>query len=101
MNIRAACSQWILERAVKWVVLSLLAYWLVYALVVPVTGWDSQTHDVARLLIANHGGLFGNHGFNMVPQVSFPWGFNAVEYPFLFLGLATRSPASHASSGHW
>ena len=82
-----------LERAVKWVVPSLLAYWLVYALVVPVTIWDSQTYNVARLLIARDGGLFGNDGWNNVKQASFPWGYDAVHYPFLFLGFGYALPS--------
>ncbi len=64
----------------------LFLYWGLYALLVPVTVWDSQTYNLARLLIARQGGLFGNDGWNSDRQVMFPWSFDAVHYPFLALG---------------
>ena len=69
----------------KWVVLALLGYWTAFAAVAPVMNWDSQTYNLARLYIANQGGLFGNRGWNYLHQAVFPWTFDAVHYPFLFL----------------
>jgi len=71
----------------------LVVYWAAYALVVPVTIWDSHAYNLARLLIANHGGLFGNTGWNSDRQVAFPWSFDAVHYPFLFLGWGYALPS--------
>ena len=98
MASKQSSAGW-LERAVKWSVVGLMVYWVVYALVVPVTIWDSQTHDVARLLIAHHGGLFGNTGWNVPVQACFPWSFNAVEYPFLFLGFGYALPSFACFTG--
>ncbi|MGC3992510.1 MAG: glycosyltransferase family 39 protein [Chthoniobacteraceae bacterium] len=67
-------------------VIVLAAYWFLYSLVAPVTVWDSQTYNLARLLIAQDGGLFGNHAWNNDRQILFPWAFDAVHYPFLLLG---------------
>ena len=64
----------------------LFLYWGLYALLVPVTVWDSHVYNLARLLIARQGGLFGNEGWNSDRQVMFPWSFDAVHYPFLALG---------------
>jgi len=74
-------------------VLVALAYWTAYAVVVPVTIWDSHTYNLARLLIAEHGGLFGNTGWNSDRQVAFPWSFDAIHYPFLFLGWGYAVPS--------
>ena len=71
---------------VKWAVLGLLVYWLLYALLAPVTIYDSHVYNIARLLIIQKGGFFGNHVWNVVAQISYPWGFDAVHYPFLSLG---------------
>ncbi len=99
MNPRALLSPSSIERAVRWAVLSLFAYWFVYALVVPVTIWDAQTYNVARLLIARDGGLFGNQGWNSPPQAFFPWGFDAIHYPFLFLGFGYALPSFACFAG--
>jgi hypothetical protein len=64
----------------------LFAYWAIYALLAPVTVWDSQVYNLAELMIARHGGFFGNPDWNSVRQILFPWAFDAVHYPFLALG---------------
>ena len=64
----------------------LFLYWGLYALLVPVTVWDSHVYNLARLLIARQGGLFGNEGWNSDRQVMLPWSFDAVHFPFLALG---------------
>src|SRR5271163_2895101 len=77
MNPGPPHAPWTLERALKWAVLGLLAYWAIYTLVVPVTTWDGQTYNVARLLLARYGGFFGNKVWNTEHQDSFPWAFDA------------------------
>ncbi len=69
----------------KWIVVTLLAYWATFAVVAPVMNYDSQVYNLARLFIAHAGGLFGNHGWNSERQVLFPWTFDAIHYPFLFI----------------
>lgn len=69
----------------KWAVVALLAYWTAFALVAPVTNYDSQTYNLARLSIAQAHGLFGNPGWSTVRQVVFPWTFDAIHYPFVLL----------------
>lgn len=81
------------ERAVKWAVILLVGYWAVYALVVPVTIWDAHVYNVARLLIARDGGLFGNAAWSIVQQDEYPWGFDAVHYPFVLLGFGYALPS--------
>jgi hypothetical protein len=81
------------ERWAKWIVIALLAYWAAYALVAPVTNYDSQVYNLARLSIAQAGGLFGNHAWNSVRQVVFPWTFDAIHLPFLFLGWGYCLPS--------
>lgn len=60
----------------------LLLYWGCFAAVVPVTVWDSQAYNVARLPLALLGGLFGNPYWNDSRQAAFPWGFDAIHLPF-------------------
>jgi hypothetical protein len=80
-------------RAVRVVTLGLLAYWTTYVLVAPVTTRDSHNYNLARLLIADRGGLFGNLGWNSERQIAFPWSFDAVHYPFILLGFGYALPS--------
>lgn len=70
-----------------------LSYWFVYALVVPVTTYDSHVYNMARLLLVERDGLFGNRLWNDTRQVSFPWSFDAVHYPLLKLGWGVALPS--------
>jgi hypothetical protein len=80
-------------RWLKRIVLGLLVYWAVYATVAPVTVWDAHTYNLARLMIAHERGLFDNPLWNSERQVAFPWTFDAVHYPFLFLGWGCAIPS--------
>ena len=77
----------------KWPVLGLLGYWFLYALVAPVTIYDSHVYNLARLLIIRQGGFFGNHAWNIFAQICYPWVFDAVNYPFLCLGAGFDLPS--------
>jgi len=77
----------------KYVVLLVLGYWSVYVIAAPVTVWDSHTYNLARLLIAREGGLFGNDLWNSIRQIIFPWAFDAIHYPFLFIGWGYALPS--------
>ena len=74
-------------------VLGLLLYWFLYVLVAPVTIYDSHVYNMARLLIIEKGGFFGNHAWNFFPQICYPWTFDAVHLPFLFLGTGFDLPS--------
>lgn len=74
-------------------VVGLLAYWFLYALVAPVTIYDSHVYNMARLLIIRQGGFFGNHAWNFFAQISYPWAFDALHYPFLYLGAGFDLPS--------
>jgi hypothetical protein len=71
----------------------LILYWAAFALVVPVTVWDSHTHSIGRIPIALEGGLFGNQGWNTWAQISWPWGFDALHLPFFWLGWGASIPS--------
>jgi hypothetical protein len=81
------------ERFGWFLVAILLAYWAVYVAVAPVTTSDSHIYNLARLLIAERGGLFYNNLWTNTPQVVFPWGFDSVYYPFLKIGRFENLPA--------
>ena len=78
---------------VKWCVRGLLAYWALYALVAPLTIYDSHVYDVARLLLFKQGGFFRNHLWNAYSQICWPWAFDAVHYPFIWLGAGFDLPS--------
>jgi len=71
----------------------LILYWAAFALVVPVTVWDSHTYNIGRIPIALEGGLFGNQGWNYYPQISLPWSFDALHLPFFWLGWGASIPS--------
>ena len=71
----------------------ILAYWALYAIVAPVTVWDSHTYNLARLLLAERGGLFGNELWNDHRQQSFVWAFDAVHYPLLKIAWGVALPS--------
>ncbi len=78
---------------VKWFVRGVLAYWALYALVAPLTIYDSHVYDVARLLLFKQGGFFRNHLWNANSQICWPWAFDAVHYPFIWLGAGFDLPS--------
>jgi len=75
------------------------AYWALFSLVTPVTVWDSQTYNLARLELARLGGLFGNPYWNSGRQVFLPWTFDAVHLPFLRLGFGAALPSFACLAG--
>lgn len=79
---------------IGWLLVALiLAYWAVYVAVAPVTTSDSHIYNLARLLIAERGGLFHNPLWTNTHQIVFPWGFDTVYYPFLKIGRFENLPA--------
>src|SRR5436190_20204175 len=70
----------------------LILYWAAFALVAPVTVWDSHAYNIGRIPIALEGGLFGNQGWNDYRQILHPWGFDALHLPFFWLGWGGVHP---------
>jgi hypothetical protein len=82
-----------LGRMARAFVCLIFAYWGVYALVAPVTNIDSQMYNIARLELAMRGSLFNNGYFTSIYQVMYPWTFDAVHLPFLYLGWGYALPS--------
>jgi hypothetical protein len=80
-------------RIARGVALACLAYWGVFALVVPVTNVDSQMYNLARLELALRGGLFDNAYFTSVFHVMHPWTYDAVHLPFMTIGWGYALPS--------
>jgi hypothetical protein len=82
-----------LDKAAQVFAVVLLGYWTAYVLAAPVTVWDSHTYNLSRLVIAWHGGLFGNTAWNYEVQAAYPWTFDALHYPLVRLGWAVALPS--------
>ncbi|MDD5200184.1 MAG: glycosyltransferase 87 family protein, partial [Terrimicrobiaceae bacterium] len=68
-------------------------YWLAYVLIAPVTTTDSHVYNLARLLIAERGGLFGNSLWTNDHQIVFPWSFDALHLALLEIGRVENLPS--------
>ncbi len=71
----------------------LLVYWGAFALLAPVTTWDSHVYNLGRLSIAERGGLFNNPFWTSVRQLIFPWTFDAAHLPFVYFGWGFGIPS--------
>jgi len=71
----------------------LIFYWAAFALVAPITVWDSHSYNIGRIPIALEGGLFGNQGWNNDRQISLPWSFDALHLAFFWLGGGASFPS--------
>jgi hypothetical protein len=88
-----------LEGGLKALIVSILAYWGIYALISPVTNSDSQVYNLARLSVAERAGFWQATAWNSVRQVIFPWTCDAVHYPFLIIGWGSALPSFVAFLG--
>jgi Dolichyl-phosphate-mannose-protein mannosyltransferase len=70
-----------------------ILYTTLYALLSPVTVWDSMTYNLARLQLAENYGFWHHEYYNTPRQYSFVWGFDAVHWPFVKLGFAYGLPS--------
>ncbi len=82
-----------LDLFVRWFVSLLVIYWFIFSLLAPVTVIDSQTYNLARLVIAERNGLFGNILWTSERQIIFPWSFDSIHLPFLWLGWGYALPS--------
>lgn len=97
--LKKAVPEFFTENGLKALVASILTYWGIFALVLPVTNSDSQVYNLARLSIADRAGFWQATAWNSIRQVIFPWTFDAVHYPFLKLGWGSALPSFLAFLG--
>src|SRR5262245_23643292 len=71
----------------------LVPYWLAWSWLAPVTNADAQIYHLARLWVFEADGVFFNHSYTAIPQLIMPWSFDAVHYPFLWLGHGYALPS--------
>jgi hypothetical protein len=81
------------------VTVSVWLFWLGFSVVTPVTVFDANTYNLARIPLALRGGLFGNPFWNTERQVCLPWTFDAVHLPCLGLGFGTALPSFACFTG--
>jgi hypothetical protein len=79
----ASASTLFTAASLKALMVSLLLYWGACALLLPVTTSDCQVYNLARLRVAERAGFWQAEAWNSVREVTFPWVFDAVHYPFL------------------
>ena len=79
--------------------LSLWWYWFIYAVVAPVTLWDSHVYNIARVKIADIAGIFNNPLWNSTRQVEMPWGFDALHLFFIKIQFGYDLPSFACFTG--
>lgn len=70
-----------------------MGYWLLWVLACPVLNADSLTFNLARLWVLERGGLLHNTACTWDRFLTAPLAFDAVHYPFLYLGHAYELPS--------
>jgi Dolichyl-phosphate-mannose-protein mannosyltransferase len=85
--------------SLKAFIISILIYWGASALLLPVTTWDCQVYNLGRLIVAERAGFWQAEAWNSIREVTFPWTFDAVHYPFLKTGWGFGIPSFVAFLG--
>ncbi|HMD42899.1 MAG TPA: glycosyltransferase family 39 protein [Candidatus Acidoferrum sp.] len=85
--------------SLKAFIISVLIYWGASALLLPVTTWDCQVYNLARLIVAERAGFWQAEAWNSIREVTYPWTFDAVHYPFLKTGWGFGIPSFVAFLG--
>jgi len=85
--------------SLKAFVISILIYWGASALLLPVTTSDCQVYNLGRLSVAERSGFWEAEAWNSIREVTYPWTFDAVHYPFLKIGWAFGIPSFVAFLG--
>ena len=73
--------------------LLLLVYWGLFAILAPVTVWDSHVYNLGRIPLAEAAGLFSNPLWTSPRQLAFPWTFDLIHRPLLHLGWGFGLPS--------
>jgi hypothetical protein len=87
------------DECLRTIIFSILAYWALLALVLPVLNVDSHVYNLGRLAVAENAGFWQKSAWNSPRQVIFPWTFDAVHYPFLKIGWGSNLPSFLCLSG--
>jgi hypothetical protein len=81
------------DKCLRTIIFSIIAYWGLLALVLPVSNVDSHVYNLGRLAVAENAGFWQTSAWNSPRQVIFPWTFDAVHYPFLKIGWGSALPS--------
>jgi hypothetical protein len=81
------------DDGLRIIVFSIIAYWGLLAVVLPVSNVDSHVYNLGRLAVTENAGFWQTSAWNSPRQVVFPWTFDAVHYPFLKIGWGTALPS--------
>ena len=81
------------DDCLRTIIFSIIAYWGLLAVVLPVSNVDSHVYNLARLAVAENAGFWQANAWNSPRQVIFPWTFDAVHYPLLKIGWGTSLPS--------
>jgi hypothetical protein len=81
------------DESLRTIIFSIIAYWGVLAVVLPVSNVDSHVYNLGRLAVAENAGFWQTRAWNSPRQVIFPWTFDAVHYPFLKIGWGSNLPS--------
>jgi hypothetical protein len=85
--------------SLKALIIAILVYWGISALLLPVTTSDCQVYNLARLSVAERTGFWQAEAWNSIREVTYPWTFDAVHYPFLKAGWGYGIPSYLAFLG--
>ena len=81
------------DECLRTIIFSILAYWGLLAVVLPVSNIDSHVYNLGRLAVAEHAGFWQTTAWNSPRQVVFPWTFDAVHLLFLKVGWGFDLPS--------
>jgi phosphate/sulfate permease len=87
------------EASLKALIIGILSYWGASALLLPVTTSDCQVYNLARLLVAERAGFWQGEAWNSIREITYPWVFDTVHYPFLKTGWGYGIPSFVALLG--
>jgi hypothetical protein len=81
------------DDCLRTIIFSIIVYWGLLAVVLPVSNVDSHVYNLGRLAVAENAGFWQTSAWNSPRQVVFPWTFDAVHYAFLKIGCGTSLPS--------
>jgi hypothetical protein len=81
------------DECLRTITFSIIVYWGLLAVALPISNVDSHVYNLARLAVAENAGFWQANAWNSPRQVIFPWTFDAVHYPLLKIGWGTNLPS--------
>ena len=98
-NIKIKTKENLYLRFLLLIASAMWAYWAFWALITPVTVWDSNAYNIARIDLELQGGLFNNPYINDSRQIFMTWVFDATSLPFHLIGKFEALPSFLCLSG--